>query len=1224
MPRKFENQEIFGKGLVLAGSHPEIYSPKIIWSEDVHHIRQCSFASTDVSVNRISVKPFYDYFEMDNMGVEPPRRCANCRGCKDCTFRGQMLSQQEQYEYQVMESKVLYEPPTQSFVVNYPFTEDPSVLPNNQRQVTKIHQRLEKKLIRMNRLQDFNQEFDKMLTNGSLVELSPEEMDMWDGPVHYISLQDVINEDSETTPLRIVSNSSLSDRNGLSLNSILMKGPNTLSDQWNILSKWRSYEVALCSDVTKAYHSLRTGEVEKHLRRVVWRFGNQNNDWRVFAFCTVSFGDKPAAALLEIAIKRVAELNKEIDPAAASRILNDRYVDDFATGGSPLEVARFVGNECEEFQCDGTLPAIMSKGSFRLKAIVISGESNQKKIDKLGGKVLGLGWNPTKDTIHIDFIVSLKSTSKEKVILSQASMDDLDENLLTPRNLLGVVNGIYDPLGLVAPITTRLRVLFRNVFQSESSIDWDATIIDEKSRCLWMELIQLLVSAGKVTFQRSIKPKVVVGSCQIICFFDGSDVAFASSIYIRWVLPDCTVQVSLLCAKSRVTPLLRFSTPRSELNGAVLAARLLLSCVRSLSQSGILPEQVWFIGDSECTLACLEKVTAAFGEYFGNRVGEIIDTLAKIEQLIQSTVHVVHVRSQDNAADRATRLDSTIDDVVMQSEWQSGPAFLKDQPSDWPTNRDFADRKDQLIPQAEILKRFRCLIQATATSEICSIAQLIDPYSTNYWDVLVRRTQMLLLIIQRMKSCNSGNTSTIAKEAKQLWFLSAMKETTEAMDAGKLKELDLQDHNGLKVVFGRASAGLQHFLGSNYLPVIMGSTRVAYLIMLHSHNKDHAGRDVTMAMSRHEAWIVNAKRLAKKIVRSCVRCRFMRKQLEGQKMAAIPSNLLSPSPPFTNIGIDLIGPFTVKSMTNKRSTMKVWVVALVCLNTKALALELSPGYSTADFLLAYSSHTSVRGDPLYVHSDRGSQLVAAHKDLTDDHLRYDWAHIAQSTSHKGTVWKFAPAGAQWRNGVAEAFVKKFKLSFHHLYKDTRFSYAEFNCAIKRISNILNDRPVSVQRTNSDSTDDDFLRPLTPNMLLTGRNANGPPAECTEVDDPHLRRSFIEELEAAWWYQYKVQCFDSLIPTRKWLEEKRNMMVGDVVLIQYSSRSIPGTYRLGRIIAVELDADNLVRTCLVRYHLVKPINAANRESTDDVLRKQIRVPIQRLVLILPVEEQCLQN
>ena len=40
-----------------------------------------------------------------------------------------------------------------------------------------------------------------MLNNASLIELSPEEMQMWDGPVHYISLQDVINEDSDTTPI---------------------------------------------------------------------------------------------------------------------------------------------------------------------------------------------------------------------------------------------------------------------------------------------------------------------------------------------------------------------------------------------------------------------------------------------------------------------------------------------------------------------------------------------------------------------------------------------------------------------------------------------------------------------------------------------------------------------------------------------------------------------------------------------------------------------------------------------------------------------------------------------------------------------------------------------------------------------------------------------------------------------------------------------------------------
>ena len=109
-----------------------------------------------------------------------------------------------------------------------------------------------------------------MLAHGALVELHDTELEQWDGPTHYVSLQHVVNEDSPTTPLRIVTNSSLSDRKGISLNGILMKGHDTLSDQWDVLTRWRSYEKALCSDVTKAYYALKTGELEKHVRRV-WK-----------------------------------------------------------------------------------------------------------------------------------------------------------------------------------------------------------------------------------------------------------------------------------------------------------------------------------------------------------------------------------------------------------------------------------------------------------------------------------------------------------------------------------------------------------------------------------------------------------------------------------------------------------------------------------------------------------------------------------------------------------------------------------------------------------------------------------------------------------------------------------------------------------------------------------------------------------------------------------------
>ena len=193
---------------------------------------------------------------------------------------------------------------------------------------------------------------------------------------------------------------------------------------------------------------------------------------------------------------------------------------------------------------------------------------------------------------------------------------------------------------------------------------------------------------------------------------------------------------------------------------------------------------------------------------------------------------------------------------------------------------------------------------------------------------------MVMLAVQAMQSRQC--TSNHLNDAKHLWFVSAMPETVAAQAAGKLRELDIQELNGLKVIRGRASTGLQHFFGSKYLPVIMNSTRVAYLIMLNAHCQDHAGRDVTMAMSRHDAWIINAKRLAKRIVKDCIRCRFLRKLLEGQKMAILPDVLQLPSPPFTNVGLDLVGPITVKAMVHKRATMKVWVAIFVCLNTKAV------------------------------------------------------------------------------------------------------------------------------------------------------------------------------------------------------------------------------------------------------------------------------------------------
>ena len=100
-------------------------------------------------------------------------------------------------------------------------------------------------------------------------------------------------------------------------------------------------------------------------------------------------------------------------------------------------------------------------------------------------------------------------------------------------------------------------------------------------------------------------------------------------------------------------------------------------------------------------------------------------------------------------------------------------------------------------------------------------------------------------------------------------------------------------------------------------------------------------------------------------------------------------------------------------------------------------------------------------------------------------------------------------------------------------------------------------------------------------------------------------------------------FSSLVPMQKWFFTRKNMKVGDVVLIQYEDKSKSGTFRLGVIIAVEEDRDGLVRTVTVQYSLLADLPVQDRLLYRGV-KKKLRVPVQRLVLILPVEERNLSS
>ena len=112
------------------------------------------------------------------------------------------------------------------------------------------------------------------------------------------------------------------------------------------------------------------------------------------------------------------------------------------------------------------------------------------------------------------------------------------------------------------------------------------------------------------------------------------------------------------------------------------------------------------------------------------------------------------------------------------------------------------------------------------------------------------------------------------------------------------------------------------------------------------------------------------------------------------------------------------------------------------------------------------------------------------------------------------------------------------------------------------------------------------------MLLTGRsNTEVPVRDYERIDKPLYRLQYVEECLAQCWDQYMSQNFTSLVPRQKWFYEKRNMKVGDVVLIQYVGKCRPATYRLGVVIEVEVDADGLVRTVTVEYSLLSELSEA---------------------------------
>ena len=205
--------------------------------------------------------------------------------------------------------------------------------------------------------------------------------------------------------------------------------------------------------------------------------------------------------------------------------------------------------------------------------------------------------------------------------------------------------------------------------------------------------------------------------------------------------------------------------------------------------------------------------------------------------------------------------------------------------------------------------------------------------ATNDWERLVKKTSFLFKWLAGVQCGGDQSGDLVAREmAVTFWMRVAMPATNKAAAAGKLKHLSPMQHSrypDMLVVVGRVSQGFQSLFQKEYLPILMSTTRTAWLVMVWAHCLDHTGVDLTYQTSLQVAWIIGGRALARGIKKACVRCRYLAKQLLDQQMSVLPQHLIMPSPCFSCVAVDLCGPFICKremaSKTTRSSpgTMKV-------------------------------------------------------------------------------------------------------------------------------------------------------------------------------------------------------------------------------------------------------------------------------------------------------------
>ena len=477
---------------------------------------------------------------------------------------------------------------------------------------------------------------------------------------YYMQFHAVVDE-TRNTKVRVVLNAaSQSEDDKSSLNGNLYPGPVLLPSLLKTLIAFRKSAIGFTCDLSKCYLRTHMRKQDQQYLRLKWRWGNLDEDFETYVFRRLPFGISSAPFQSAFIIRENAILFEDTFPTASKIIQTSTYVDDLVSS-------------CEdEDQCVQTIQDIVQifgRGGYEVHKFCSNSQTVMDSLpealkcdleQKPVQKILGCSWNTKKDSIIFPLIVEEKKSVKSK-----KGTKLVEDHVMTRRKALSIASSLFDPQGLLSPLTLLGRNIIQDSWRLGPKLGWDDPLPPMLAQQT-MDFKKSLKSLAGFELPRCLVQPGFIPNF-IAAFSDGSDRGYATVVYLVSDHPAGERDARLVFGKARAAPVkvAPWSTPKCELMGALLSVRACLWIKETLGISN-----VHYFSDSQITLHRINKNPAIYTVWCANRLIEIRKH-SKPEDW-----HFV-TGEENTAADLASR-GCDIETLLKCEEYWHGPKFLRE------------------------------------------------------------------------------------------------------------------------------------------------------------------------------------------------------------------------------------------------------------------------------------------------------------------------------------------------------------------------------------------------------------------------------------------------------------------------------------------------------------------------------------------------------------------